>query len=58
MLKKTFYKDRKFDIISSQFVIHYLFGTEKSLGVSFMFKGHVPVDFAAAASFVQLPKNG
>ena len=31
MLKKTFYKDRKFDIISSQFVIHYLFGTENSI---------------------------
>jgi SAM-dependent methyltransferase len=31
MLEKTFYKDRKFDIISSQFVIHYLFGSETSI---------------------------
>ena len=31
MLEKTFYKDRKFDIISSQFVIHYLFGSQNSI---------------------------
>lgn len=31
MLEKTFYKDRKFDIISSQFVIHYLFGQKNSI---------------------------
>ena len=30
-LEKTFTKDRKFDIISSQFVIHYLFGTKNSI---------------------------